>query len=156
MNINLTLLFQMLFFAVFVWFSKQYVWRPLIGALDARKATIADGLAAAEKGRAAEDAGREQAQQALAEAKSQAQEIIGRAEKRGVEVVEEAKRDAKTEGARIVAAAQAEIETEFGKAKESLRAQVGELAVAGARRILEREIDAAAHAKLLDDLAKKL
>ncbi len=156
MNINLTLLFQVLFFAVFVWFSKRFVWTPIIGALNARRATIADGLAAAEKGRMAEDEGRKQAGEVITEAKAQAAEIIRRAEKRGSEVVDEAKDNARAEGERIAAAARAEIDTEFSKAKETLRAQVGELAVAGARQILQREIDAKAHAKLLDGLAAKL
>lgn len=156
MNINLTLLFQVLFFALFVWFSKRFIWPPLIGALNARKEAIADGLAAAEKGHLAEEEGRQQASQVIAEAKSQANEIIGRAEKRGAELVDEARDNAKSEGERIIAAARAEIDTELGKARENLRAQVGELAVAGAGRILEREIDPAAHAELLDRLAAKL
>ena len=156
MNINLTLLFQVLFFALFVWFSKRFIWPPIIGALNARKAAIADGLAAAEKGHLAEEEGRRQARQVIDEAKSQANEIIGRAEKRGAELVDEARDNAKSEGERIIAAARAEIDTELGKARENLRAQVGELAVAGAGRILEREIDAAAHAELLDRLAAKL
>ena len=156
MNINLTLLFQVLFFAVFVWFCLKFIWPPLIGALNERRATIADGLAAAEKGRMAEDEGRKQADVVIAEAKAQATEIIHRAEKRGSELVDEAKHNARTEGERITTAARAEIDTEFGKAKETLRAQVGELAVAGARQILGREIDAKAHAELLDGLATRL
>ncbi len=156
MNINLTLLFQVLFFAVFVWFSKRFVWTPIIGALDARRATIADGLAAAEKGQMAEQEGRKQADGVIAEAKAQANEIIARAEKRGSELVEEAKGNARAEGERLVTAAHAEIDTELSKAKETLRAQVGELAVAGARQILGREIDAKAHGELLDGLAAKL
>ena len=156
MNINLTLLFQVLFFAVFVWFSKQYVWRPLIGALNTRKATIADGLAAAEKGQMAEEAGRQQADEVIAEAKTRANEIIVRAEKRGTELVDEAKGNARAEGERIVAAAHAEIDTELSKAKETLRGQVSELAVAGARQILGREVDAKAHEKMLGELAGRL
>ena len=156
MNINLTLLFQVLFFAVFVWFSKKFVWAPIIGALNARKATIADGLASAEKGQMAEQEAHRQAEVAIAEAKTRANEIIVRAEKRGAELVDEAKQSARSEGERMTAAAQAEIDTEINKARETLRAQVGELAVAGARQILEREIDAKAHAKLLDGLAAKL
>ena len=156
MNINLTLLFQVLFFAVFVWFSKQYVWRPLIGALNTRKTTIADGLAAAEKGQAAEEEARRQAEEVIAEAKTRANEIITRAEKRGGELVEEAKGNARAEGERIVAGARAEIDTEVNRAKEALRGQVGELAVAGATQILGREVDAKAHEELLGELAAKL
>ncbi len=155
MNINLTLLFQMVFFALFVWFSKRYVWAPLMGALQARKTTIADGLAAAEKGQLAEQAGREQAADEVAQAKAQAVAIINRAEKRGGELVDDARVAANSEGERIVAAARADIDTEFNKARETLRAQVGELAVAGARQILKREIDPKAHAELLDRLVAK-
>ena len=156
MNVNLTLLFQVLFFAVFVWFSKKFVWTPIIGALNERKTQIADGLAAAEKGQMAEQEGRAEAEKVIAAAKAQASEIIGKAEKHGAELVDEAKSNAKVEGERIMTAAQAEIETEINKAKESLRSQVSELAVAGAKQILKKEVDAAAHAELLDDLAAKL
>ena len=156
MNINLTLLFQVLFFIVFVWFSKRFVWTPLIGALNQRKTTIADGLAAAEKGRAAESQGKQRADETVAEATAQAKEIIARAEKRGAELVDEAKESARAEGQRIVTAARAEVDTELNRAKESLRGKVGELAVAGARQILGREIDADAHDSMLKDLAGKL
>ncbi|WP_424947233.1 F0F1 ATP synthase subunit B [Candidatus Spongiihabitans sp.] len=156
MNLNLTLAFQVLFFIGFVWFSKKFVWTPIIGALHQRKTQIADGLAAAEKGQMAEQQGRDQAQQVIAEAKEQANEIIGKAEKRGAELVDEARDHAKQEGERITTAAQAEIDTELNKAKETLRGQVGELAVAGARQILKREVDGKAHADLLNDLAAKL
>ncbi|MGR3984544.1 MAG: F0F1 ATP synthase subunit B [Gammaproteobacteria bacterium] len=156
MNINLTMLFQVLFFAVFVWFSKKFVWAPIIGALNARKTAIADGLAAAEKGRQAEEDGRRHAQREIDDAKTQAAEIIRRAEKRGGEVVDEAKTAARAEGLRLVESARGEIDTEMSKAREALRAEVGELAVAGARQILQREIDPKAHAELLGQLAAKL
>jgi len=156
MNLNLTLAFQVLFFIGFVWFSKKFVWAPIIGALHERKTQIADGLAAAEKGQMAEQEGRNQAEQLIAEAKGQANEIVGKAEKRGTELVDEARGNAKQEGERITAAARAEIETEVNKAKESLRGQVSELAVAGAQQILKKEVDAKAHAELLNQLAAKL
>ncbi len=156
MNLNLTLAFQVLFFIGFVWFAKKFVWSPIIGALHQRKTQIADGLAAAEKGQMAEQEGRDQAQQVIAEAKNQANEIIGKAEKRGTELVDEAREYARQEGERITLAAHAEIDTEINKAKEVLRGQVGELAVAGARQILKREMDGNAHADLLNDLAAKL
>ena len=156
MNINLTLLFQVLFFAVFVWFSKRYVWTPLIGALNTRKAGIADGLAAAEAGRASEVEGKKRAEEVVDEAKREANEIVSRAQKRGAELVDEAKVNAKAEGERIVESARAEIDTELGKARETLRGQVAALAVAGARQILGREIDAKTHAELLDGVAAKL
>ena len=156
MNLNLTLAFQVLFFIGFVWFCKKFVWSPIIGALHERKTKIADGLAAAEKGQMAEQEGRNQAEQVVVEAKGQANEIIGKAEKRGTELVDEARGNAKLEGERIAAAARAEIETEVNKAKESLRGQVSELAVAGAQQILKKEVDAKAHADLLNQLAAKL
>lgn len=156
MNLNLTLAFQVLFFIVFVWFSKKFVWTPIIGALNERKNQIADGLAAAEKGLKAEEEGRVQAGEVIAEAKDQAGDIISKAEKHGTELVEEAKNNAREEGERIMTAARAEIDTELNKAKESLRKQVSELAVAGAQQILKREVDAKSHADLLDDLAAKL
>ena len=156
MNINITLLWQMVFFAIFVWFSKKFVWAPIMAAVNERKTTIADGLAAAEKGQKAEEEGRAQADQVVAEAKTQASEIISKAERHGSELVEEAKAKARAEGERIVGAAQEEIQTELNKAKESLRGQVSELAVEGARQILKREVDAKAHADLLSQLAAKL
>ena len=156
MNINITLAYQMVFFLLFVWFSKKFVWAPILGAINERRTTIADGLAAAEKGQQAEEEGRKQAEQFIAEAKVQAGEIIGKAEKRGSELVEQAKSTAKDEGVRIVNSAREEIDTELNKAKEALRGQVSELAVAGAQQILKREVDAKAHSELLDQLAAKL
>ena len=156
MNINVTLLWQMAFFVIFVWFSKKFVWAPIMAAINERKTTIADGLAAAEKGQKAEEEGRVQAEKVVAEAKAQASEIISKAEKHGSELVEDAKAKARAEGERIVSAAHEEIQTELNKAKESLRGQVSELAVDGARQILRREVDANAHADLLNQLAMKL
>lgn len=156
MNINVTLLWQMVFFVIFVWFSKKYVWAPIIGAINERKTTIADGLAAADKGQQAEEEGRKQAEQFVLEAKTHASDIIGKAEKTGAEIVEQARAKAQAEGERITSAARDEIQTEVNKARESLRGQVGELAVQGARQILGREVDAKAHADLLDQLASRL
>ncbi len=156
MNLNLTLVFQVLFFIIFVWFSKRYVWTPIIGVLNERKTRIADGLAAAEKGQIAEEEGRQKAEEVIDEAKQQASEIISKAEKYGSELVEQAKQSAHEEEGKILTAARAEIDTEINRARESLRRQVGELAVAGARQILKKEVDASAHAKLLDDLAARL
>jgi len=156
MNINVTLLWQMVFFVIFVWFSKKFVWSFIIDAINERKTTIADGLAAAEKGQRAEEEGLKTAELHIADAKSQASEIISKAEKHGTELVEESRTRARSEGERIVTAAQEEIQTELNKARESLRAQVGELAVDGARQILRREVDASAHADLLNQLAAKL
>ncbi len=156
MNLNLTLLFQVLFFIVFVWFSKKFVWAPIIGALNERKTQIANGLAAAEKGKQAEEQGRKQSEKIIIAAKTQAGEIIAKAEKQGSELVDEAKSNARGEGERMMTAVQAEIDTETNKAKEALRKQVSQLAVAGAQQILKREIDGKAHADILDDLVAKI
>ena len=156
MNINVTLLWQMVFFVIFVWFTKKFVWTPIIGVINERKTTIADGLAAAEKGQKAEEEGLKKADEVVADAKARATEIISRAEKHGQELVEEAKSRARSEGDRIVASAQDDIQTELNRAREALRGQVGELAVEGARKILGREIDSRAHADLLDRLAARL
>lgn len=156
MNINVTLFWQMLFFVLFVWFSKRYVWSPIIGAIHERKATIADGLAAAEKGQQAEEEGRKKADVFVADAKTQASEIISKAEKTGADLVEEARGKARSEGERIVTSAHEDIQTELNKAREALRGQVSALAVQGAEQILGREIDAKAHDDLLSQLANKL
>jgi F-type H+-transporting ATPase subunit b len=156
MNINLTLIGQLITFIVFVWFCKQYVWTPIINALAERRTTIADGLAAADKGQAAQAEGEIQAGKLVEEAKGQAAEILNKAEKRGSEIVSEAKAEAGDEGDRILVAARAEIDTEVSKAKESLRAQVSDLAIAGAQQILKREVDDKAHADFLNDLAARL
>lgn len=156
MNINLTLIGQLITFIVFVWFCKQYVWTPIINALAERRQTIADGLAAADKGQAAQAEGEIIAIKMVDEAKGQAAEILNKAEKRGTEIVSEAKTEAGEEGDRILVAARADIDTEVSKAKEGLRTQVSELAVAGAQQILKREVDAKAHADMLNDLAARL
>lgn len=156
MNINITLLGQTITFAVFVWFCMKFIWPPIMNALEARRKEIADGLAAAEKGRKAEDHGKEKASEIIKEAKTQAQEILGNAEKRRNEIVEEAKVDAKTEGERLLASAQAEIDQQANRAREELRGQVATLVVSGAGRILDKEVDAKSHGKLIDDLVAQL
>lgn len=156
MNINLTLIGQLITFIIFVWFTRKFVWAPIITALDERRTTIADGLAAADKGQAAQAEGEIQASKLVDQAKDQAAQILTKAEKRGSDIVAEAKEDATIKGDQIKQSARAEIETEVSKAKESLRAQVSELAVAGAAKILNREVDAKAHSELLNDLAAKL
>ena len=156
MNINATLIGQSIAFFLFVWFVMKYVWPPLITALNERKKTIADGLAAAEKGEKAQEVAEAEAQKMLAEARAQANEILAQAQKRSNEIVDEATSAAKEKGEQIAAAAQAEIEQEVVRAKEALRAQVSGLAVMGASKILETEIDANAHAKVLDDLVAQI
>ncbi|MGD8236293.1 MAG: F0F1 ATP synthase subunit B [Chromatiales bacterium] len=156
MNINLTLIGQLLAFVVFVWFTKKFVWTPIIAALNERKAKIADGLAAAERGQHEQELAKERAVEELKKAKAQAAEIINQANKRANEIVDEAKENARSEGERILAAAQADIEQETNRARETLRARVAELAVSGAEKILRREINADTHSEVLDAVAKQL
>lgn len=156
MNINATLIGQSIAFFLFVWFCMKFVWPPIMHALDARKKQIADGLAAGERGKHELELAAKRAAEDLRAAKQRASEIVAQAEKRAVQIVEEAKNDARSEGDRILAGARAEIEQETNRAKETLRAQVAALAVAGAEKILRREIDAKAHADLLQALTEKL
>ncbi len=156
MNINLTMLAQALSFAILIWFTVKFVWPPLLSAVETRQKTIADGLAAAERGRLDLELAAKRASQELHGARERVSEIIAQAEKRASEIVEEAKGNAKAEGERIIAGAKAEIDQEVNRAKESLRQQVAELAVSGAEKILRREIDAKAHADMLAAIAKEL
>ena len=156
MNINLTLFGQMVSFAVFVWFTMKFVWPPIVKAMADRQAKIAEGLAAAERGQHAQELGQKKAAEVLHEAKGQAGDIIGQAQKRASEIVDEAKGDARAEGERLLAAAQAEIEQEKNRVKEELREQVAELAIAAAEKILQKEIDATKHKSLLDSVAKQI
>ncbi len=156
MNLNATLIGQSITFLVFVWFCMKYIWPPLMRALEERRRNIADGLAAAERGRHEQELAAKRAAEVIHEAREQAAEIVARAERRAAEIVEEAKAEARAEGERILAAARGEIEQELNRAREELRRQVAALAVAGAERILEREVDERAHAKLLDELVAQL
>lgn len=156
MNLNLTLLGQMIAFAMFVWFCMKYVWPPIISAMQAREQKIAEGLAAAERGMQQQEESQKQVEQELTKAKVQASEIINRAEKRHNEIVEEAKTNAASEGDKILKNAQAEVEREVNIAKEQLKNQVSELAIEGAQKILAKEVDASAHDKMLNELAAKL
>jgi F-type H+-transporting ATPase subunit b len=156
MNINLTLIGQLLSFAVFVWFTMKFVWTPIMGALETRKKEIAEGLAAAERGQHEQELAKERAKDVLHDAKSQAAEIVAQAQKRASEIVDEAKGTARTEGERLLTAAQAEIEQETNKAREQLRGKVGELALAGAEKILRKEINADAHKDIVEALAKEV
>ena len=156
MNLNATFIAQMFVFFILGWFTMKFVWPPLMKALDDRAKRIADGLAAAERGNAALKDALVRFQQLEAEARARAQEIIAQNEKRGVEMVEEARASAKAEGDRLVSAAKAEIDSEVQRAKDALRDQVAVLAVAGAEKILRREINAQAHADLLNQLRQEL
>ena len=156
MNINSTLFFEMIVFAVFVWFTMKFVWGPIVGVLDERKATIADGLAASEKGLRDQELAADNAVQVIKEAKQEAAEIIAQAKSRDTQMVEEAKGKAVEEADRIIAGAQAEIDQEVNRAKDSLRIQVSELAVSGASKILGKEVDASAHKAALKDLIAQI
>jgi F-type H+-transporting ATPase subunit b len=156
MNINLTLFGQMVAFAVFVWFTMKFVWPPIVKAMEERKAKIADGLAAAERGQHEQELAEKRARDALHEAKRQAAEIKANAEKQAATIIEDARDKAREEGGRQLAAAQAEIEQEANKAREALRAKVAELAVLGAERILRREIDAGAHRDIVESVANQI
>lgn len=156
MNINLTIIGQLLAFSVFVWFTMRFVWPPLTQALEARRKKIADGLAAAERGEKEQELAQERATEVIKEAKQQANDIVASAQKRANELVEEARTNARDEGERIKESAQAEAEQELNRAKDELRKQVSQLAVQGAEQILAKEIDAKAHGDLLKKLAAKL
>ena len=156
MNINFTLFAQAIVFTAFIWFTIKFVWPPLLRAIETRQKQIADGLAAAEQGKKSLETSSKQADQAIAEARSRAAEIIVQAEKRDAQMVEAAKVAAKAEGDREKAAAKADIQQEAQRAREQLREQVAALAVAGAEKILRREVDAKAHADLLDGIKKQL
>jgi F-type H+-transporting ATPase subunit b len=155
-NLNLTILGQAISFGIFVWFCMKFVWPPIITAMQERQAKIADGLAAAEKGAEAQELAQKEADVVVAAAKSQASEIISQAQKRSNSMVEEAKDEARSEAEKVKQSAQADIEQEVIAARETLRGQVSTLAVAGASRILSKEIDADAHAKALDDLIAQI
>ena len=156
MNINATLIGQGIAFFLFVVFCMKYVWPPILHALEERKKKIADGLAAGEHGKQEQLLAEERAKELLREAKEQAGEIITRADKRASEIVDEAKQDAKAEGGRMLTAAKAEIDQELNRVKEDLRGQVVSIALAGASKVLEREVDENAHAELLNKLAAEI
>ncbi|MFY9314279.1 MAG: F0F1 ATP synthase subunit B [Burkholderiales bacterium] len=156
MNINITLFAQAAVFAAFIWFTVKFVWPPLLRAIETRQKQIADGLAAAEQGKKSLETSSKQAEQAIHDARGRATDILAQAEKRGAEMIEEAKVAAKAEGDREKAAAKADIQQEAQRAREHLREQVAALAVAGAEKILRREVDAKAHAELLDGIKKQL
>ena len=156
MNINFTLIAQAIAFAVLIWFTVKFVWPPLLKAIETRQKEIADGLAAAQEGRSALEVAAKKSEVTLNEAKQKATEIVGQAEKRAAQIIEEAKGTAKAEGERILTGAKAEIDQEVNRAKEGLRAQVSALAVAGAEKILRKEIDGKAHSEMLSKLAAEL
>lgn len=156
MNITATLFAQAAVFALFIAFTVKLIWPFMLRAIEARQKTIADGLAAAEQGRRSLETSTRQAEDALAQARGRAAEILSHAEKRAAQLVDEARNAAKEEGNREKAAAKAEIAQELTRAREQLRDHVASLAVAGAEKILRREVDAKAHGELLDSIKKQL
>ena len=156
MNINLTLIAQAVTFAIFIWFTAKFVWPPLSRAIEARQKQVAEGLAAAERGKQDLQQAGVRTEAMLKEARDKAQEILAQAERRASQIVEEAKVAATEEGSRIKAGAMAEIEQEVSRARETLRQQVASLAVAGAEQILRREVDQKAHAELLASVQSQL
>ncbi|MDR0588432.1 MAG: F0F1 ATP synthase subunit B [Burkholderiales bacterium] len=156
MNINLTMLMQAAVFVALIIFCAKLIWPPLMRAIEARQKEIADGLAAAEQGKKDLSAAEKRIEEMLLKARTQAQDIVSQGERQKVESVEKGRTEAREEAARIVAAARAEVEQEFSRAKEKLRDQVAELAVAGAAKILEREVDPKTHAALLTALKQQL
>lgn len=156
MNINFTLFSQAFAFAIFIWFTVRFVWPPLMRAIENRQKTIADGLAAGERGKHELELASQRSADVVREAKQRASDIIAQAEKRAAEIVDEAKNTAKEEGNRILVGAKADVEQEVSRAREALRQHVAELAVAGASKILRREVDAKAHADLLASIKAEL
>ena len=156
MNINATLFAQFVVFFILAVFTMKFVWPPLMKALDERAERIANGLAAADRGKAQMADAEKQAQAALASARDEGQKRVGDAEKRAASIIDDAKKTASEEAARIIAAAKAEAEQQVSRAREELRGQVAALAVKGAEQILKREVNATAHADLLSQLSVEL
>lgn len=156
MNINLTLIGQAISFAIFVWFCMKFVWPPLTTALAERQKRIAEGLSAADKAQRELENSKQQVADELKAVKDQAAQLLDQAHRRASQMVEEARSQAQAEGERIKAQARDEIEQETNRARDALRAQVAALAVAGAEKILQAQVDAQAHSAMLNKLASEL
>jgi F-type H+-transporting ATPase subunit b len=155
-NINLTLIVQMIVFITLIWFTMKFVWPMILGPMDERSQKIAAGLAAAEKGKADLASANERAEAVLREARERAGQIVDQAQHRANDMVEEAKTTATAEGARLLASAKEQINLEAAQAREALRRDVAQIAVSAASKILEREIDSKAHSDLIDKLAAQI
>jgi len=155
-DINMTLIGQTIAMIVFVWFCMKFIWPPLLAAIEDRQQTIADGLAAADKGQESLEKATAEAEGIIAEARKQATGILDQAHARANEIVADGKADGTKERERQLAAAKAEIEQETNRAREELRGQVSAVALSGAEKILKREIDAAEHDEILGKLAQEL
>lgn len=156
MNLNFTMVVQAIVFALFIWFTVKFAWPMFLSKVDARTKTIADGLAEAERGRSSLAEAQKQTDKMISEARARAQEILAAADKAASQRVEDSKAQAKSEGERLVAAAHSQIQQEVQSAKQQLREQVAQLAVSGAEKILHREVDAKAHADMLNQLKAQL
>lgn len=156
MEINLTLVVQILVFAAFVWFTMKFVWPPLMKAMEERQEKIASGLAAAERGRKELELAQHRAKDEMKQAKVDASDVIEKANRRASQIIEEAKDEARQEARQLTKLAQEQISQEVSRAKEVLRKQVASLAVAGAEKILMREIDEQANQSLLNNLIEEI
>jgi F-type H+-transporting ATPase subunit b len=155
-NINLTLVTQMVVFGIVIWVVMKFIWPVILGAMDEREKKIAAGLAAAEQGQKDLSEAKSRADDVIKEARTRALAIESQARTQASQIVEEARKAASLEGEKALASAKSQIELESNRARDSLRGQVVSLAVAGARRVLEKEIDAKTHGELLDQIAAKL
>lgn len=156
MDINVTLVIQMLVFATFVWFTMKFVWPPLAKALEERQDKIAEGLAAAERGRRELELAQHRVTEELKQAKITAADIIEKAHHRAAHLIDEAKDEARLEAQKLAKHAKEQLAQEVNRARDNLRKQVAALAVVGAERILKREVDEAANRALLEDLIEEI
>ena len=156
MSITVTLIIQGLAFLAVAWLVMRFGWPSIIGAIEERQKKIADGLAAADKGQKDLAEATSRADAIVREARERAKAVEDQASRRSIEALEAAKQAAQGEGARIVAAARDEASTETNRARDQLRKEFGTMVVAGASRLLEREVDAKTHAQLLDKLADEI
>jgi F-type H+-transporting ATPase subunit b len=156
MNFNLTMIAQALSFALFIWIAVVWIWPMILVKIETRQKLIADGLAEAERGRSSLAEANKQTEVLLREARARAHDLVAQAERSAAQRMEEAKGQAKAEADRIVAAAKAQIDQEVQSARQQLRDQVAALAVAGAEKILRREVDARSHAEMLDRLKAQI
>jgi F-type H+-transporting ATPase subunit b len=155
-NLNATLFAQLIVFGILVWFTMRFVWPPIVKALDERAEKVAEGLAAAERGKSDFEQAEKRVAEILAEGRTQVTDMVTNAEKRAAQIVEEAKEQAAGEAARIMAQAKADVAQEANRAREALREQVAVLAVKGAESILRSEVDASRHAQMLANLKQEL
>lgn len=156
MNLNATLVLQSIAMMIFVWFCMKYIWPVLLKSMDERREKIAEGLAASDRAEKELEEAKRQADQQIREAREKASGIVEQANQRHGQILEQAKEDAQAEKTRQVSAAQADIAQSANQAREALRAQVAALAVLGASKLLEKEVDESVHRKLLDELIQEI